>query len=59
MAKAVKQKIPDIPWAENNNALNWAFLTELEKDANYKILFGKKDRTEVCLTCVFLSHVCT
>jgi len=45
--KVPKPKIPDIPWAEDEDQLVWAFLTECEKDINYKVLFGKKETTEV------------
>jgi hypothetical protein len=46
--KTAKPKIPDIPWGDNNDQLVWAFITECEKDVNYKVLFGKKETTEVC-----------
>jgi hypothetical protein len=42
-----KNKIPDIPWTEDNNLLIWSLLNEIEKPANYKVLFGKKDKDEV------------
>jgi hypothetical protein len=45
--KVPKPKIADITWGEDDDRLVWAFLTECEKDVNYKILFGKKDATEV------------
>jgi hypothetical protein len=45
--KIIKPKIQDIPWGEDNNRLIWAFITECEKDINYKVLFGKKETTEV------------
>ncbi len=45
--KVIKPKIPDIPWSEDDDRLIWAFLTECEKDVNYKVLFGKKEITEV------------
>ena len=44
-----KNKIPDILWTEDNNRLIWSLLTEIEKPANYKVLFGKKDKDEVNL----------
>jgi hypothetical protein len=44
--KAIKPKIPDIPWGDDDDRLVWAFLTECEKDINYKVLFGKKDTKE-------------
>ena len=46
-AKTIKPKIPDIPWGDDNDRLVWAFITECEKDINYKVLFGKKETTEV------------
>ena len=48
-----KSKIQDIQWAENDNHLIWLLLGELEKDANCKVLFGKKDKNEV--KCPFIS----
>jgi hypothetical protein len=45
--RAAKDKIPDVPWAENGHHLIWLLLGEIEKDANYKVLFGKKDSQEV------------
>jgi hypothetical protein len=47
-----KTKVPDVPCSENEHWLMWLLLGELEKDANYKVLFGKKDPHEVLL--VFL-----
>ncbi|KAF8812875.1 hypothetical protein BYT27DRAFT_7251461 [Phlegmacium glaucopus] len=44
--KTTKPKIPDIPWGDDNDRLVWAFLTECEKDINYKVLFGKKETME-------------
>jgi hypothetical protein len=44
--KTTKPKIPDIPWGDDNDRLVWAFITECEKDVNYKVLFGKKKTTE-------------
>ncbi|KAF8816060.1 hypothetical protein BYT27DRAFT_7279137 [Phlegmacium glaucopus] len=44
--KATKSKLPDIPWAEDDYKLISAFLMELEKTENYKVLFGKKDPSE-------------
>ncbi|EDR10153.1 uncharacterized protein LACBIDRAFT_318208 [Laccaria bicolor S238N-H82] len=46
MAKGTKPKILDIPWAENDDRLVWEFITECEKDVNYKVLFGKKEIRE-------------
>lgn len=48
MPPKIKSKIQDIPWGEDNDRLIWAFITECEKDVNYKVLFGKKETTEVC-----------
>ena len=45
--KSTKPKIPDIPWGDENDRLVWAFITECEKEVNYKVLFGKKETTEV------------
>jgi hypothetical protein len=45
--KASKAKLPDIPWADDDFKLVSAFLTELEKTENYKVLFGKKTPGEV------------
>lgn len=42
-----KPRIPEIAWAENDNHLIWLLLAEIEKDANYRVLFGKKDKDEV------------
>jgi hypothetical protein len=42
-----KAKIPDISWGENNHHLVWLLLGELEKPANYKVLFGKRNPHEV------------
>jgi hypothetical protein len=39
--KVLKPKIPDIPW-DDDDKLVWEFITECEKDINYKVLFGKK-----------------
>ncbi|KAM6491159.1 hypothetical protein JOM56_013398 [Amanita muscaria] len=39
-------KLPEIPWAQDDHKLVWDFITQLEKDVNYKILFGKKDPSE-------------
>lgn len=41
-AKPAKVELPNIPWAEDDDKLVWSFITELKKDENYKILFGKK-----------------
>ncbi|KAF8152528.1 hypothetical protein B0H34DRAFT_120095 [Crassisporium funariophilum] len=44
--KKSRTKIPDIPWADNENPLTWALLTELKVDKNYKVIFGKKDKNK-------------
>ncbi|KAF8953368.1 hypothetical protein BDZ97DRAFT_1929729 [Flammula alnicola] len=41
--KAVKPCIPDINWAANKSSLIWGLLAEIEKDVNYRVLYGKKD----------------
>ena len=46
--KVPKLKLPDLPWGEDDDKLVWAFITELERDENYKVLFGKKNVNEVC-----------
>jgi hypothetical protein len=46
-ATTAKNKLPDVPWAENGHHLIWLLLGEIEKNANYKVLFGKKDLQEV------------
>jgi hypothetical protein len=43
------QKLPDIPWTENEGRLIWSLITEMEKPENFKVLLGKKDKKEVCL----------
>jgi hypothetical protein len=43
------QRLPDIPWAENDGSLIWSLITEMEKPENFKVLLGKKDKKEVCL----------
>jgi hypothetical protein len=42
-----KSSIPPISWDANQHALTWALLNELEKQENFKVLFGKKDPKEV------------
>jgi hypothetical protein len=42
-----KNKLPESPWAEDGNWLTWLLLTEVEKPANYKVHFGKKEKDEV------------
>ena len=40
-------KLPEIPWAQDDHKLVWDLITQLEKDVNYKVLFGKKVSSEV------------
>lgn len=40
-------KIPDICWGENNDVLVWSLLGEVEKEENYRVLYGKNDPKEV------------
>ncbi|KAH9971582.1 hypothetical protein BGW80DRAFT_1460533 [Lactifluus volemus] len=44
--KVTKPRIPDINWSANKSSLIWALLVEIEKDENYRVLYGKKDVTE-------------
>ena len=37
-----------LPWTLDNNAKTWLLIAELGKMENYKVLFGKKDKKEVC-----------
>jgi hypothetical protein len=41
-------KIPPFNWSENDATLTWKLIGELEKKENYRVLFGKKDKAEVC-----------
>ena len=45
--KAAKPHIPDINWAANQSSLIWSLLAEIEKAENYRILYGKKESSEV------------
>jgi hypothetical protein len=54
--KTAKPKIQDIPWGEDNDRLVWTFITECEKDINYKVLLGKKETTEVFYPIPSSSH---
>jgi hypothetical protein len=45
--KVTKPRIPDIIWSSDNNSLIWSLLAEIEKDDNYRVLYGKKDVAEV------------
>ncbi|KAF8186682.1 hypothetical protein BJ912DRAFT_852063 [Pholiota molesta] len=40
--KALKVKIPELQWAEDDYKKTWEFINLLEKEENYKVLFGKK-----------------
>jgi len=46
--KKPRLSLPPIPWAENDAALTWSLIGELEKPENFKVLFGKRDNSEVC-----------
>ena len=50
VTKASKAKLPDIPWGEDDSRLVLAFLTELEKSENYRVLFGKRSSGEISNT---------
>jgi hypothetical protein len=45
--KAAKPHIPDINWAANQSLLIWSLLAEIEKAENYRVLYGKKESSEV------------
>jgi len=47
-----KPTIPELPWSENNHALTWHLLDEIAKTANYKVLYGKKTKDEVCVIAI-------
>jgi hypothetical protein len=51
---ALKPKIPDIPWGQDKSSLVWDLLAEIEKEENYRVLFGKKDVSEVSTT---ITHI--
>lgn len=40
---------PSLPWADNQNQKIWELIGEMEEDENYAILFGKKQKTDVCI----------
>ena len=44
---STKSFIPPISWDADQQALTWALLNELEKQENFKVLFGKRDPKEV------------
>ena len=43
------QRLPEIPWAQNDGRLVWSLISEMERPENFKVLLGKKDNKEVCL----------
>lgn len=45
-APAPPPKVDVIKWQDNESALVWALLSELEDHENYRVLFGKKDAAE-------------
>ena len=45
--------LPHVDWQADGQALTWQLVTELEKDENYQVLFGKKDKNEVLQLIVF------
>jgi hypothetical protein len=48
--KAEKPQIPKINWSANNFLAVWALLAKIEKNENYRVLYGKKDVAEVSLS---------
>ncbi|KAF9781530.1 hypothetical protein BJ322DRAFT_1022944 [Thelephora terrestris] len=42
-----KPTLEDIDWAKNKHELVFALLDQLERPENFKVLFGKKDPSEV------------
>ena len=48
--KATKSWIPDINWSANKSSLIWALLSQIEKDENYQVLYGKKDVSKVSIS---------
>jgi len=51
--KKIKVPLLEIPWSENSHARVWSLIAEISKPANYKVLYGKKDKNEVCFTFYF------
>jgi hypothetical protein len=48
--KHVKSDIPQqLPWSENDSAKTYKFITKMEKLDNFKVFFGKKDKTDVSI----------
>lgn len=49
--KRAKGEIPrTLPWTKDNSAKTYQFIAEMEKLDNFKILFGKKEKTDVSKT---------
>lgn len=47
-AKAnAKPDIPTLPWAANNSEKVWLFIVEMGKLENFKVLLGKKEKSDV------------
>ena len=44
-----KSSLPSINWNADDSALLWSLISEMEKKDNSKVLFGKKEKNEVCL----------
>lgn len=42
-----KPEIPTLPWAANNSEKVWLFIVEMGKLENFKVLLGKKDKSDV------------
>ena len=54
--------LKEIDWADNDYELVFALLDQLELPENFKVLFGKKDASEVvnsqiCLILLFTEHM--
>jgi hypothetical protein len=41
------KKILDIRWNNNDGALTWKLISQLDKDENLHIFFGKGEKTDV------------
>ena len=46
--KKIKVPLPEIPWSENSHTRVWSLIAKISKSVNYKVLYGKKDKNEVC-----------
>ncbi|KIM68709.1 hypothetical protein SCLCIDRAFT_1208908 [Scleroderma citrinum Foug A] len=46
-AKKSKIPLPKVLWSENSHARVWSLVAEITKPVNYKVLYGKKDKSEV------------